>query len=181
MNLRSSIGGGLLAALLVACSAANPPAPGAGLVATASPVDDQQSAGAPNLTATLAPEDPAASALQATATLVSGDPAAQPSAAAAEPMVGQSVSVGGPVTAILSPMLFEVDDTAHGGVLVLVPTGSFSVGQGQLVQASGVMQEFDVARLEQSLGMDIDDALGASVSGRPVVIADQIDATVAGP
>ncbi len=186
MKLRDLIAGGLLAAFLVACSAASPAAPNAStgdLNATAAAGLNAANTAVPGLDATAASgaamAATSAPGLQATAEAATGTTAGDLSA-----MLGQSVTVRGPVTEIVNTMLFTVTDPAIGdatGVLVMVPTGSFAVGQGQQVEVTGIMQQFDLAELERTLGVDIDDTVAANFSGRPVVIATQVNATTSQP
>jgi hypothetical protein len=181
--MRDLVAGGLLAALLVACSAASPTTPSTdNLNATAAAGLDAASTAVPGLESTAAAGVDVASTavatagpgLQATAESATGMTAGDLTA-----MLGQTVTVTGPVTNIYSAILFSVDDAIGdgNGVLVMAPTASFTVGEGQVVEASGILQQFEIAQLEQSLGIDLDDAALAEFSGRPVLIADQVSAT----
>jgi hypothetical protein len=178
MKLHDLVAGAIVAALLVACSAApTAPSGSAGLEGTAAAGVDAASTALPGLEATAAAGvDAAATAapgLQATAVAATGMSADEMAG-----MLGQSVTLNGPVTMIMSPMLFQVDDAAYGeDVLVLAPTGSMSIGQGQQVEITGVVQTFDVAALEQSLGVDIDENMVSGLAGRSVVVADQVNTT----
>lgn len=177
MRLRDFVAGGLLAAFLVACSAASPSTPdSAAISATAAAgVDTVSTAAAdPALQATAAAGmDAAATAapgLQATAESATGMSADELAG-----MLGESVTLNGEVTTIMSPMLFQVSDAAYGeDVLVLAPTGSMSIGQGQQVEITGMVQTFELAALEQSMNIDIDDSVAAGLDGRTVVVAQQV-------
>jgi hypothetical protein len=196
MKLHDLVAGAIVAALLVACSAApTAPSGSAGLEGTAAAGVDAASTALPGLEATAAAGVDAANTavpgLDATAaaamdTAATAAPGLQATAEAATgmsademaSMLGQSVTLNGPVTMIMSPMLFQVDDAAYGeDVLVLAPTGSMSIGQGQQVEITGVVQTFDVAALEQSLGVDIDENMVSGLAGRSVVVADQVNTT----
>jgi hypothetical protein len=178
MKLRDFVAGGLLAAFLVACSAASPSTPSSSeLSATAAAGVDAASTAVPGLESTAAAAvDTAATAapgLQATAEAATGMSADELAG-----MLGESVTLNGQVTTIMSPMLFHVSDAAYGeDVLVLAPTGSMSIGQGQQVQITGVVQTFELAALEQSMNVDIDDSLAAGLDGRTVVVAQQVSTT----
>jgi hypothetical protein len=178
MRLRDFVAGGLLAAFLVACSAASPSTPdSAALSATAAAGVDAATTAVPGLESTAAAGmDAAATAapgLQATAESVTGVSADELAG-----MLGESVTLNGQVTTIMSPMLFQVSDAAYGeDVLVLAPTGSMSIGQGQQVEITGVVQTFELAALEQSMNVDIDDSLAAGLDGRTVVVAQQVNTT----
>lgn len=188
LKLRDLVAGGLLASFLVACSAAAPTtgdsaAQTAGPIVdsaaqTAGPLVDAAQTAAPGLEATAA--SGAAAAATAAPTVL---PAAQGTAEAATgmsaddlaAMVGQSMTVSGPVTAITDGMLFQVDDPAHGQVMVLVPSGSYSVAQGQQVEVSGTMAAFDPAALEQQLGIDLDESVVASMPSTTVLVAETVN------
>ena len=61
------------------------------------------------------------------------------------------------------------------GLLVINTSGTnptFSERQG--VRASGDLQPFDVATVEQDLGVDLDDDLYTEYEDRPVILADQV-------
>ncbi len=160
MKLRDLVAGSLLAAFLVACSAASPNSPSsADLSATAN--------------AGMGAAATAAPAIQATSESVAGTSADELAG-----MLGENVTLNGEVTTIMSPMLFQVSDTTYGEeVLVLAPTGSMSIGQGQEVQVTGVVQTFDLTALEQATNVDIDDSVAAGLDGRTVVVAQQVNTT----
>jgi hypothetical protein len=179
LKLRDLLAGGLLAAFLVACSAAAPTSPGDGSAAqTAGPIVDAAQTGVPGLDATAASGASAAATAAPTAL-----PAAQATAGAATgrtademtAMVGQPMTVSGPVTQIADGMLFQLDDPTHGAVTVLVPSGSFSVAQGQSVEVSGTVAQFDPASLEQQLGIQLDESLVASLGSATVIVADTVN------
>lgn len=183
MKLRDLVAGGLLAAFLVACSAASPNTTDTGaLNATAAAGVDAASTAVPGLEETAASGAAVAATvvatagpgLQATAETAAGTTVEELSA-----MLGERVTVNGPVTDIYSAVLFKVDDAIGdgNGVLVIAPTTSFTVGQGQEVEATGVVQQFELTQLEQTLGVDLDDAAMAEFSGRPVLIAEQVNAS----
>lgn len=188
LKLRDLLAGGLLASFLVACSAAAPTtgdsaAQTAGPLAdaaaqTAGPLADAAATAIPGLEATAASGASAAATAAPTALA-----AAQGTAEAATGMgvdqlagmIGQSATVSGPVTAITDGMLFQVDDPAYGQVMVLVPSGSYSVAQGQQVEVSGTVAAFDPASLEQQLGIDLDESLVAGLEGASVLVADTVN------
>lgn len=96
----------------------------------------------------------------------------------AENYYGQTVTVSGPVIEIYSPQMFRIDDPEiFGGddVLVLAPGGT-SPTEGATVTVSGVVQQYDQSELEQTLGIDLDDALGVELDGQPIIVADSVDA-----
>lgn len=97
----------------------------------------------------------------------------------AESYYGQTVTVTGPVIEVYSDQMFRIDDPElFGGddVLVLVRGGA-APAEAAMVTVSGVVQQYDQSELEQTLGIDIDDALGTQFDGQPVIVADQADAT----
>lgn len=179
MKLRDLVAGGLLAAFLVACSAASPTAPNTGnpqIDATAAAGADAANTAVPGLSETsVAGVDAAvtaAPAVQATAESATGMGADDLMA-----MVGESVTISGPVGQIISPMLFEINDADLGGdqgVLVIAPAGSMSIGQGQQVEVTGMVQEFNLSELERTLGVEIDDATAAGLDGRAIVVAQVV-------
>ncbi len=179
LKLRDILGGGLLAALLVACSAAAPTAPADGSAAqTAGPLVDAAQTSLPGLEATAASGANAAATAAPTlipAAQATGEAATGMSADQMAAMVGQPMTVSGPVTQIADGMLFQLDDPAHGPVTVLVPSGSFSVAQGQSVEVSGTVAQFDPASLEQQLGIQLDETLVASLGSATVIVADTVN------
>lgn len=94
----------------------------------------------------------------------------------AESFYGQNVTVTGPVIEIYSDQMFRIDDPEILGgddVLVLFPAGT-APAEGATVEVSGVVQQYNQSELEQTLGIDIDDALGTTLDGQPVIVADQV-------
>ncbi len=162
LKLRDLLAGGLLASFLVTCSAASPsvPADGASAQATAAAGLDAAQNSAP--------------VVQATAGAATGLGADQLAG-----MVGERATVSGPVTAITDSMLFQLDDAALGPVTVLVPSGSFSLAQGQRVEVSGTVAAFDPVSLEQQLGIDLDESVVAGLDGTTVVVADTVNPAAA--
>jgi uncharacterized protein YdeI (BOF family) len=97
----------------------------------------------------------------------------------AENFYGQTVTVTGPVIEVYNGQMFRVDDPEiFGGddVLVLAPNGT-AVTDDATVTVTGVVQQYDQSELEQTLGIDIDDALMTELDGQPVIVAEQVDAT----
>jgi uncharacterized protein YdeI (BOF family) len=95
----------------------------------------------------------------------------------AEALYGTSVTVNGPVIEIYNEQMFRIDDPELLGgddVLVLMPAGGMAVTEGQSLEVSGVVQMFDQSELEQTLGLDIDDALGTDLAGQPVIVAENV-------
>jgi uncharacterized protein YdeI (BOF family) len=95
----------------------------------------------------------------------------------AENYYGQTVTVSGPVIEIYNDQMFRIDDPElFGGddVLVLAPAGA-AVTDAATVTVSGVVQQYDQTELEQTLGIDIDDALNTQLEGQPVIVADQVE------
>lgn len=91
------------------------------------------------------------------------------------------MTVTGPVIEIYNGQMFRVDDPEiFGGddVLILAPN-SAPVADDATVTVTGVVQQYDQSELEQTLGIDIDDALNAQLDGQPVIVAEQVDATTA--
>lgn len=94
----------------------------------------------------------------------------------AESFYGQNVTVTGPVIEIYSDQLFRIDDPEILGgddVLVFFADG-MAPAEGAMVEVSGVVQQYNQSELEQTLGIDIDDALGTTLDGQPVIVADQV-------
>lgn len=188
-KLRDYLTGGLLASFLVACSAASPATPGDSSAAqtagpivdsaaqTAGPVVDAAQTAAPGLEAT------ASSGASAAATaLPTALPAAQSTAEAATgmtademaAMIGESVTISGPVSQITDSMLFQVTDPERGEVMVLAPAGSFSIAEGQQVEVTGTVTQFDPAALEQQLGIDLDETMLANIDSTTIVVAESV-------
>ncbi|HMQ29654.1 MAG TPA: hypothetical protein PKD53_02955 [Chloroflexaceae bacterium] len=175
LRMRDLLAGGLLASFLMACSAAaTPPADSTAAQATAAAGVGAAQTAVPGLDTTaqagVGAAQTAAPVAQATAEAATGMTADQLAG-----MVGQSATVSGPVTQITDSMLFQIDDPALGPVTVLVPSGSFSLAQGQQVEVSGTVAAFDPAALEQQLGIDIDDSVVASLDSATVVVADTVN------
>lgn len=94
----------------------------------------------------------------------------------AESFYGQSVTVTGPVIEVYNGQMFRIDDPEILGgddVLVLFPSGA-APAEGVTVEVSGVVQQYNQSELEQTLGIDIDDALGTTLDGQPVIVAEQV-------
>lgn len=96
----------------------------------------------------------------------------------AENYYGQSVTVTGPVIEIYNGQMFRIDDPeVFGGddVLVLAPNGA-AIADDATVTVTGVVQQYDQTELEQTLGIDLDDALNIELDGQPVIVADEVNA-----
>lgn len=189
LKLRDLVAGGVLATFLVACSAASPSVPGA--AETAVPGLEETAAAGVGAAQTAVPglEETAASGAAAAATaLPTVAPAAQGtveaatgmSAADMTAMIGQSMTISGPVSQITDSLLFQVSDPTHGEVVVLVPTGSFSVAEGQEVEVTGTVAQFDPAALEQQLGIDLDDSVVANIQSTTILVAQTVNPSSAG-
>ena len=102
---------------------------------------------------------------------------------------GQEVEVSGGVGQVIEPralaMLDQQDLRAPGaipeatitdrGLLVINASGDNpTLSERQNVRASGVLEPFDIATVEQDLGVDLDDALYTEYEDRPVILADQV-------
>ena len=102
---------------------------------------------------------------------------------------GQNVEVDGGVAQVIEPRALVMLDRrdlrgsaaipeatiTDRGLLVINASGTnptFSERQG--VRTSGVLQQFDIATVEQDLGVDLDDALYTEYEDRPVILADQV-------
>ncbi len=102
---------------------------------------------------------------------------------------GQEVEVSGGVGQVIEPralaMLDQQDLRAPGAIpeatitdrgLLLINTNDANptLSERQNVRASGVLEPFDIATVEQDLGVDLDDALYTEYEDRPVILADQV-------
>ena len=97
----------------------------------------------------------------------------------AENYYGQTVTVTGPVVEVYNAQMFRIDDPEiFGGddVLVLNNSGA-PIADDATVTVTGVVQQYDQSELEQTLGIDIDDALMTELDGQPVIVADTVEAT----
>lgn len=100
----------------------------------------------------------------------------------AENYYGQNVTVQGDVIQVYNGTMFRIDDPElFGGddVLVLAPNGGTSVAEGQRLEISGTVQQYDQTEIEQALGIDIDDALMTELDGQPVIVAESVSEVVA--
>jgi hypothetical protein len=99
----------------------------------------------------------------------------------AENYYGQTVTVTGPVIEVYNGQMFRIDDPeVFGGddVLVLAPNGA-AIADDATVTVTGVVQQYNQSELEQTLGIDLDDALNTQLDGQPIIVADEVNATSA--
>lgn len=120
---------------------------------------------------------------------------------------GQTVTVSGPIGRIVEPNVFvmvseqamdqsggdvNIDTLTEQGVLV-AGGGDLNVSEGQSVQVTGQIQQFDVNQFEEELGTQFDQnndvysafsgsAVGGNSDtsdggGRPAIIADSVQST----
>ncbi|MBD0336076.1 MAG: hypothetical protein ICV62_11355 [Cyanobacteria bacterium Co-bin13] len=101
-----------------------------------------------------------------------------------EQLVGQTVVVNGEVNQVYGPNAFsmQAEDTfaTNEEVLVLVTGGETpALAEGETVQLTGEVQQFDAAAIQEQYGADLDQTLVSQLAdeyeGRPVIIAPSID------
>ncbi|MBD0268962.1 MAG: hypothetical protein ICV77_11795 [Cyanobacteria bacterium Co-bin8] len=108
----------------------------------------------------------------------------QPPADGPEQLVGQTVALNGEVNEVYGPDAFsmQAEDTfaTDEEVLVLVTGGETpTLVEGETVQLTGEVQQFDAAAIQDEYGADLDQTLLSQLAdeyeGRPVIITPSID------
>lgn len=106
-----------------------------------------------------------------------------------EQYYGQNVEIRGGVGQVIEPRALVMLDsrdlrgssaipestiTDKGLLVINTSRNNPTLSERQNVRASGVLQPFDIAAIEQNLGVDLDDDLYTEYEDRPVLLADQI-------
>ncbi len=90
-----------------------------------------------------------------------------------EEYFGQTVTLSGPITNVVSPNAFILD-----GQVLAVGWGNAAPGdsptQGNRVQATGIYRAFDLAEFEQDLGVDLQDDVFTDWGNRPALLIKQV-------
>ena len=68
----------------------------------------------------------------------------------------------------------EATITDRGLLVINTNDANPSLSERQNVRARDVLEPFDIATVEQDLGVDLDDALYTEYEDRPVILADQV-------
>lgn len=91
---------------------------------------------------------------------------------------GESVTVSAEVTAVISPLSFTIagtDDTTVDALLVVHDNQLPNPEPGQVVQVTGTFyRNILLARLEETTGIDLDDALHEEWEGKNCIAATDI-------
>ncbi|MDQ4077382.1 MAG: hypothetical protein M3220_14185 [Chloroflexota bacterium] len=105
----------------------------------------------------------------------------------ARPSAGGRVLVAGQVNRVIAPNAFTIGGEAFaGGGEVLVVTGQpipviderpEGPIEEDLVLVEGLVQEFDLATFEETVGQDLDDARFAEFEGTPAIISQEVRLT----
>jgi len=110
-------------------------------------------------------------------------------AAAPRAVIGDTVTVSGPVGEVYGPQAFTLGgDPRYGAEAVLVvSTRLVPAASGRsteqrllvrdLVQVTGPVRRFDVLEFERDAGVDLDDAALAPFTGTPALLAEQLELT----
>ena len=96
--------------------------------------------------------------------------------------VGEEVTVSAEVNEILTPESFTIagtDESSVESLLIVGATGSDSLEAGNPVQVTGTVEEaFDLATVEDDLGVDLDDALYEDYDAEPYIMASDVSTSV---
>ncbi|MGY1634420.1 hypothetical protein ACI784_22200 [Geodermatophilus sp. SYSU D01186] len=87
-------------------------------------------------------------------------------------LVGEQVTFAGEVEEVLSTVSFEV--AGSGWSVVVLDAQQAAVAEGDFVQVTGTVREFDLATIEQEFGLDLDDALYEDFDRRFVILAENV-------
>lgn len=87
-------------------------------------------------------------------------------------LTGQEVTVAGDVQNVLSTVAFRLAGVSWD-VLVL-DAQQAAVDEGDFVQVTGTVRQFDIPAIEEEFGTDLDDALYAQFEGDLVLVAQNV-------
>lgn len=87
-------------------------------------------------------------------------------------LVGEQVTFAGEVEQVISTVSFEV--AGAGWSVVVLDAQQAAVAEGDYVQVTGTIRQFDIATIEQEFGLDLDDALYEGFDQRFVVVAENV-------
>lgn len=97
--------------------------------------------------------------------------------------VGDEVTLSADVNEVIDATSFTIagtDDTTVEALLIVHPEDAPEVSPELTVSVTGtVMEAFDLAAVEEEMGVDLDDALYEDWDGEPYVEANSIDTSVA--
>ena len=85
---------------------------------------------------------------------------------------GEPVTFAGEVQDVISTVSFQV--AGAGWSVVVLDAQQAAVAEGDYVQVSGTIREFDIAAIEEEFGLDLDDDLYEGFEQRFVVLADNV-------
>lgn len=92
----------------------------------------------------------------------------------------ESVRVQEEIERVISPNVFMLDEDSalaggiDTGLLVVAQTMTSIITDGALVEVGGMVRTFDIAQIEQSMGMDLDDTQLQEYVGQQVIVADYV-------
>ncbi|WP_164704554.1 hypothetical protein [Blastococcus litoris] len=87
-------------------------------------------------------------------------------------LAGEPVTFAGEVQDVISTVSFQV--AGAGWSVVVLDAQQAAVAEGEYVQVSGTIREFDIATIEEEFGLDLDDELYADFDQRFVVVAENV-------
>lgn len=92
-----------------------------------------------------------------------------------DPFLGNTVTVSGEVTSIISPKAFRISGDDWGGEpLRVINAGNAVVTEGSVVQVTGTVREFEETAIEQEYKLTLDDNLFDDWSDDHVVVASKV-------
>ncbi|GAA2498383.1 hypothetical protein [Streptomyces gobitricini] len=94
----------------------------------------------------------------------------------AESVVGQEGTFSGYVKEAISPWAFTIGGDEFSGVepLLVIEKDLPSVNEDELVRVTGTVREFDLAKVEQEIGVDFAETLYKKFQGEPYVMAREM-------
>lgn len=87
-------------------------------------------------------------------------------------LAGEPVTFAGEVKDVISTVSFQV--AGAGWSVVVLDAAQATVTEGDYVQVSGTIREFDILAIEEEFGLDLDDALYEGLDQRFVVLAENV-------
>lgn len=93
-----------------------------------------------------------------------------------EAYYGQDVTVVGDVVELVSTNAFQLDDPAllGGDTLLVVGGEDLTVADGQTVEVTGTVRQFNLTDVEGEFGFDLEDELFGDYEGSPVIVATSV-------
>lgn len=89
-----------------------------------------------------------------------------------ETLPGESLTIAGEVSDVLSPVAFRL--AGAGWDVVVLDAEQAAVNPGEYLQVQGTVRQFDIAELEEELGTDLDDEAYSVYEGDLVLVAQDV-------